>query len=74
MIFSIIFIVLLTLPTTALAYVDPGLVPALSQLIYVFFSVILLGWILRPFRFLRGLFSRKSKGGTDSSNIDSGAR
>jgi hypothetical protein len=40
------------LPERAHAYVDPGLLGSLYQIIYVFVFGILAGWVLRPFKYI----------------------
>lgn len=59
-------IVFWTFPEKAHAYVDPGLLGSLYQIIYIFIFGVLAGWVLRPFKFismkfkaLKSRFSRK---------------
>jgi len=46
-------------PRPAQAYVDPGILGALSQVVYVFIFGALATWLLRPFRFVKRLFHPK---------------
>jgi len=50
----IFFLALLfwAVPERAHAYVDPGLLGSLYQIIYVFVFGILAGWVLRPFKYI----------------------
>jgi len=41
-----------TYPERAHAYVDPGLLGSLYQILYVFIFGVLAGWVLRPFKFI----------------------
>ena len=41
-----------TFPERAHAYVDPGLLGSLYQIIYIFIFGVLAGWVLRPFKFI----------------------
>ena len=46
-------------PRPAQAYVDPGILGALSQVVYVFLFGALATWLLRPFRFVKRLWRPK---------------
>ena len=41
-----------TVPERAHAYVDPGLLGSLYQMIYILIFGVLAGWVLRPFKFI----------------------
>jgi len=56
-----------TFPVRAHAYIDPGLLGSLYQIIYIFIFGVLASWVLRPFRFismkfkeLKSRFTRKN--------------
>jgi hypothetical protein len=62
-----------TFPERAHAYVDPGLLGSLYQMIYVLIFGVLAGWVLRPFKFismkfkaLKSRFSRKKQESSES--------
>ncbi len=41
-----------TFPARAHAYIDPGLLGSLYQIIYVLIFGVLAGWVLRPFKYI----------------------
>lgn len=45
-------------PSTAYAYVDPGFLGALYQLIYVFIFGALATWVMKPVRFFKSTFAK----------------
>ena len=62
----LVAIVFWTFPERAHAYIDPGLLGSLYQIIYIFIFGVLASWVLRPFKFismkfkeLKSRFSRK---------------
>jgi len=58
----------------AYAYIDPGFSGTLYQLVYFLIFGVALNWVLRPFQFIRGLFSKKkdsSEGSESKSDAES---
>jgi|APTNR8051073442_1049403.scaffolds.fasta_scaffold115986_1 hypothetical protein len=47
--------------TIFFAYVDPGFFGSFYQAAYVLVFGVLLGWVLKPYQFLKGLFTRKKE-------------
>jgi hypothetical protein len=43
------------------AYVDPGFFGSFYQAAYVLVFGVLLGWVLKPYQFLKALFARKDR-------------
>lgn len=58
---SLILALLLFCPRPAAAYVDPGVVGSLYQIIYVVVFGALLGFVARPYKYLTSLFDRLKK-------------
>lgn len=46
------------IPSTAFAYVDPGIIAALYQAVYVFIFGTLVVWLLRPWVYIKDLLNR----------------
>jgi len=62
----LVAIALWSFPERTHAYVDPGLLGSLYQIIYILIFGVLAGWVFRPFKFismkfkeLKSWFSRK---------------
>jgi len=53
-----VFLSPLLFPGTACAYVNPGIQASLYQVFYIIFFGFLLGWMIRPWRFLAALFRK----------------
>ncbi len=45
-------------PGVAQAYVDPGFLGSLYQMIYMFVFGVAAAWVLKPFRYLSALYKR----------------
>jgi len=54
------FLLLILYPTPAWAYVDPGIMASLYQLVYVLIFGVLLGWIIKPYRYFRSFFKSEA--------------
>ena len=52
---------LIFLPSPAFAYVDPGILAALYQVVYVFIFGVLASWIFKPWRYLKSLLFRDGR-------------
>ena len=55
--------------TIFFAYVDPGFFGSFYQAAYVLVFGVLLGWVLKPYQFLKGLFTRKKEGLQSPVNV-----
>ena len=44
--------------TPAYAYVDPGFLGSLYQMVYMLIFGVFAGWVLRPYRYLTSLFQK----------------
>ncbi len=45
-------------PGVAQAYVDPGFLGSLYQMIYMFIFGVAAAWVLKPFRYISALYKR----------------
>ena len=63
----IVLIVIVTVPGTAYAYVDPGIISMLYQILYIFIFGAISLLIFRPWGYLKSLFKKhKSDKRSDS--------
>lgn len=44
--------------TPAYAYVDPGFLGSLYQMVYMLIFGVFAGWVLRPYRYIAALFHK----------------
>ena len=51
-------LILALTPAVAHAYVDPGFLGSLYQMIYMFVFGVAAAWVLKPFRYLSSLLKR----------------
>lgn len=66
----VLVVLFVVTPTLAWAYVDPGILGVLYQLVYVFFFGTLVAWLLRPWRYLKVLFERTFRRPVSSNKIE----
>jgi hypothetical protein len=52
---------ILLMPTVVFAYVDPGLISSLYQVLYVVIFGAVSTWIIAPWKYIKSLFKRKNK-------------
>lgn len=57
--YELIIALLIIIPSPAHAYVDPGLVGGLYQVLYASILIFISTYIFRPFQYIRSLFQRK---------------
>lgn len=58
-IYELLIALLIIIPFPAYAYVDPGLVGGLYQVLYASILIFVSTYIFRPFRYIRSLFQQK---------------
>ncbi|KPK38996.1 MAG: hypothetical protein AMJ78_09140 [Omnitrophica WOR_2 bacterium SM23_29] len=54
----VILILLFLCSGDVYAYVDPGFAGSLYQLFYILIFGVIVVWVLKPFRFIKGLFKK----------------
>ncbi len=69
-IIAYVLLSVVALPGTAHAYVDPGVLGILYQAAYALLVGGMAALILRPWRYLRGLFGRAPKTKNDQSRTE----
>ena len=60
MLIRILFLssILFAAPIPAFAYVDPGIIGAITQTMYIFIFGFVSAWVMKPWRYLKSLLQR----------------
>jgi hypothetical protein len=63
-----VLIILLFLPSSAFAYVDPGIVGALWQWFYVLIVGAISAWVIRPWAYVKSFLTKKKTAEISENN------
>lgn len=60
MLIRILFLtlILFSAPIPAFAYVDPGIIGAITQTMYIFVFGFVSAWVMKPWRYIKSLLQR----------------
>jgi len=63
----IMSVFLMLMPLSAYAYIDPGVMGAVFQSLYVLIFGFIMAWVIRPWEYIKSFFRSKESINTDRS-------